>query len=154
MRTRLIAAGIAAVAAFAPAGALAQHTPTDQPSRHCNGSSPQTTEIKTRLDTKQPGVCYAPRGDFKGAIWVDMKTLSVVVDGDSTNRAMNPCLDGYVGVDSSGSEGKPQLMWSQGGNYNPDAAVGDGGVDGAGAGHAHDELTADEAGEIAGCFTV
>ena len=159
MRMRFAAAGLAVVAAFGGGTAFANHTPGYQPSQHCDGTTPgdpfspgtNKVPVKTKIDLARPGVCFnLGNGGFKGAVWADLTTNSVVIDGDSTNSNTSRCFDGYAGVRLSPDA---HLLFSQGTNYNPAAGESDGGTTGNGAGSANDRFDpTTENGELQSCF--
>ncbi len=151
MRTRLLAAAMLSAMVLGSGAAMADHPFSGQPSNHC-GAPPSTQEVKVKGDTKRPGVCFAPTGGFKGAAIVDTKTKSVYYDGDSTNQTgTNRCADGYIGIHAGGTT-PPHFVYTPGGNYDPDAAAGDGGANGDAAGHPHDDLSPEEYAEIMSCL--
>lgn len=152
MRMRFAAAGLAVVAAMGGGSAFANHVPGFQPSQHCNGTTPggDGVPVKEKINTANPALCFNLHGGFKGAVWADLATGSIVVDGDSTNHTTSKCFDGYIGVRLSPD---PHLLFSQGGNYNPGASESDGGGNGNGAGAANDRFDpSTESGEPQTCF--
>ncbi|HVL91446.1 MAG TPA: hypothetical protein VM841_14555 [Actinomycetota bacterium] len=154
MRMRFAAAGLAVVAAFGGGSAFAQHTPAYQPSQHCDGTTPggNNVPVKTKIDLAKPALCFNLHGGFKGAVWVDFATSSVVIDGDSTNHTTIRCADGYAGVRLAGSNG-PTILFSQGDNYDPGASPRDGGTNGHAPGSPHDPFDpTTEHNEIHNCF--
>lgn len=148
MRMRLGVAGLAAVIVLGGGASFAQHHPNSQPSQHCDGSTPGSPPVEVKVDLARPAVCENLHPALKGAVWADMATGSVVFDGDSTNN-QNRCSDGYVGVRA---DDDPNLVYSPGANYDPNASESDGGSNGNGAGSSNDPFTQDEAGELASCF--
>lgn len=150
MRTRLLLGGVVAVLLLGPAAGHA-YDPRNPPSTYCGGS-PGTTEVRHHADTKNAAICFAPLGNFKGAIWIDVKSRSVVFDGDSGNQSFNRCADGYAGVRADGSE--PYLLFSPGANYDPTKPEGDGGSSGTGAGYGHDPFTPEERDEVISCLGI
>jgi hypothetical protein len=124
-----------------------------EPSQYCGGNpgqSPAAPPVKAKVDVSQPAVCFNAAPFYKGAVWMDTGKRTVVLDGDAQNsNSFNKCADGYAGVHAGGSD--PHLIWSQGSDYNPNAGTGDGGTDGNGTGHPHDDFNPDEADEMQSC---
>lgn len=160
MRMRFAAAGLAIVAALGGGSAFAQHAPGNQPSQHCDGTTPgdpfstgsNKVPFKAKFDMAKPGVCFNLFfGGFKGAVLVDLSKNAVVLDGDSTNHTTIRCADGYVGF-RMGEQG-PQLLMSQGQNYDPNAPQRDGGGNGSADGSPNDTFDpATEYPEVQNCF--
>lgn len=100
------------------AALVAGPTATAEPSGDCGGLPAAANPVDPREDGFYVRVCVAGVGSATLANGGNEYGY-FVIDGDSSNAGIAPCLDGYAGLESSTTPGDQNVVAEADGDYSP-----------------------------------